>query len=298
MSMSGLKPGSIKGKNGRPSIWRVPNFLLEPRGDYFHEPDELIGRLSKLRSVAGGAVVIGMIIYYSGLSHTGYTRQGGVLGGANITSNTPEGGWLVGLVVTISAAIFVIPVVALILVLAADRGYRRTTAYQLRWIVISASGFAGLSAVILGIAAGVNYLEKSLTQHRSLGLGVVVSLVALPVAVILLVWFFKGLYLIATGLFRADDAHPLLAPVSGIPIVWIAAFVMYFQGGTGGLTGVPETLGKIVAFGGAISVTIINTMTLMRLKKQPHWAFRRGPIQPTPINPAPNAQNMNQGDCS
>jgi len=66
------------------------------------------------------------------------------------------------------------------------------------------------------------------------------------------VWFFKGLYLIATGLFRADDAHP----------------------------------GQIVAFGGAVSVTIINTMTLIRLKKQPRWAFRRGPIQPAPISPA------------
>lgn len=285
--MSGLKPGSINTKNGRLSIWRVPNYLFEPRGDYFHESDEFIDRLAKLRSIAGGAIVIGMIIYYSGLSHTGYTRKGGLLGGANITTNTPEGGWLAGIIVTISAAILVIPVVALILVLAAERGYRRVTVYQLRWIIIAASGFAGLSAVILGVAAGVNYLEKSLTQHLNPVVGAVASLLAIPVAIILLVWFFKSLYLIATGLFRADDAHPLLAPVSGIPIVWIIAFIMYFEGGTGGLTGVPETLGKIVAFGGAVSVTIINTMTLIRLKKHPHWAFRRGPVQPAPISPTP-----------
>jgi hypothetical protein len=278
--MSGLKPGSINGRNGRPSIWRVPNFFLEPRGDYFHEPDEFIGRLGKLRSIAGCAVVVGVIVYYSGLSHSGYTRKGGMLGGADITANTPEGAWFAGFLVTISAAILVIPVVAFILVLAAEPGYRRVTVYQLRWILIAAGGFAGLSAATFGVATGVNYLEKSLTQHLSPVVGVVTSLLAIPVAIILLVWFFKSIYLIATGLFRADDAHPLLAPVSGIPIVWIAAFIMYFEGGTGGLAEVPETLGRIVTFGGAASVTIISAMTLMRLKKHPHWAFRRGPLQP------------------
>jgi hypothetical protein len=290
--MGGLKPGSIKAKNGRLSIWRVPNFLLEPRGDYFHESDEFIDRLARLRSIAGGAVVIGMIIYYSGLSHTGYTRKGGLLGGANITTNTPEGGWLAGLIVTISAAILVIPIVALILVLAAERGYRRATVYQLRWIIISAGGFAGLTLVTLGVAAGINYLEKSSMHHLSPVVGIAATIMAIPVAIILLVWFFKSLYLIATGLFRADDAHPLLAPVAGIPIVWIIAFITYFEGGSGGLTGVPETLGKIVAFGGAVSVTIINTMTLIRLKKDPCWAFRRGPVQPAPISPTPGASEM------
>jgi hypothetical protein len=277
--MSGLRPGSIKSNNGRFSIWRVPNFLLEPRGDYFHEPDEFINRLGKLRSIAGGAVVTGMIIYYSGLSHTGYTRKGGLLGGANITTSTPEGSWLAALLVTISAAILVIPVVALSLVLAAETGYRRATAYQLRWVVVAAGGFAGLTAVSLGVAKGVNLLEQSLRGDVHPVVAVLASLLAIPGAIILLVWFFKGLYLIATGLFRADDAHPLLAPVAGICIVWIAAFIMYFEGGTGGLAGVPETLGKIVAFGGAVSVTIINTMTLLRLKKDPHWAFRRGPVR-------------------
>ena len=136
--MSGLEPGSINGKNGRFSIWRIPNFLLEPRGDYFHEPDDRIERLSKYRSLAGGAIVIGMIVYYSGLSHTGYTRTGGALGGADITLNTPEGNWLTGIVVTISAAILVIPVVSLILILTAERPYRRATLYQLRWLAIAA----------------------------------------------------------------------------------------------------------------------------------------------------------------
>jgi hypothetical protein len=276
--MSGLEPGSINGKNGRFSIWRIPNFLLEPRGDYFHERDESIGRLHKYRSLGGGAIVIGMIIYYSGLSHTGYTRAGGALGGADITLSTPEGKWLTGIIVTISAAILVIPVVSLILVLAAERGYRRATFYQLRWLVIAAGSFAGLCAVILGLAAALGYLEKSQTRHL---VGAVISLLSLPIAIILLAWFFKGLYLIATGLFRADDAHPLLAPVSGIPVVWIAALIMYVEGGTGGLTGVPETLGKIVTFGGAVTVTIINVMTLARLKKHEHWAYRRGPTRLT-----------------
>ena len=228
--MSGLKPGSINTKNGRLSIWRVPNYLFEPRGDYFHESDEFIDRLAKLRSIAGGAIVIGMIIYYSGLSHTGYTRKGGLLGGANITTNTPEGGWLAGIIVTISAAILVIPVVALILVLAAERGYRRVTVYQLRWIIIAASGFAGLSAVILGVAAGVNYLEKSLTQHLNPVVGAVASLLARPLR------HPPGLVLQEPLPDRYRPVprrrcHPLLAPVSGIPIVWIIAFISISRAG-------------------------------------------------------------------
>ena len=126
--------------------WRIPNFLLEPRGTYFHEPDERIERLSKYRSLVGGAIVIGMIVYYSGLSHTGYTRTGGALGGADITLNTPEGNWLTGIVVTISAVILVIPVVSLILVLTAEHAYRRATLYQLRWLAVAAGSFAGLCA--------------------------------------------------------------------------------------------------------------------------------------------------------
>lgn len=276
--MSGARPGGISGKKGGVSIWRVPNFLLEPRGDYFHEPDEFIDRLNKFRSVAGGIIVLGMIVYYSGLSHTGYTKKGGVLGGADITDNTPEGTWLLGIIVTISVAILVIPIVSLVLVLIAERGHRLATLYQLRFIVITAGAFAGLCAVAVPIAGGASYLGKSLTKHMNPLIGAICSLFVSVVGIILLVWIFKGLYLIATGLFRADDAHPLLAPIASIPVVWVASMMMYIDGGGGGLTGVPETLGKIVAFGGAVSVTIISVITLRRLKKHPHWAFRRGPV--------------------
>lgn len=277
-NMSGAEPGSIRGRKGGVSVWRVPNFLLEPRGDFFHEHDELIERLNKWRSVAGGSIVIGMIIYYAGLAHTGYTRKGGVLGGANMTTNTPEGSWIGGLIVTFSVAIFVVPIVSLVLVLTAERGHRLATLYQLRWIAIASVSYAGLCAVSFGIAEGVADLQKSSTKHLDPVLDIVLTLLGSAVGIILLVWFCKGFYLLVTGLFRADDAHPLLAPIAAIPIVWIASLVMYFEGGTGGLSGVPETLGKIVAFGGAVSVTIISVFTLRRLKNHPGWAFRRGPL--------------------
>jgi hypothetical protein len=51
--MGDASPGSILGKSGRLSIWRIPNVLLEPRGDFFGEPDEFIDRLNKIRSVVG-----------------------------------------------------------------------------------------------------------------------------------------------------------------------------------------------------------------------------------------------------
>ena len=267
------------GRKGTTSIWRVPNFALEPRGDYFHEPDELIDRLNKLRSVAGGIIVLGMIVCYSGLSHTGYTKKGGLLGGADITLGTPEGSWLVQIIATISVAILVIPLVSLILIFSAERGYRRLTFYQLRWIVMTAAVYAAFCAAIFPLVKGISYLQQSLMRHHNLIIEVAVFLVSAAVGTILLAWFFKGMYLIATGLFRADDAHPLLAPIAAIPIAWIVSLFLYLNGGTGGLTGVPETLGKSVAFGGAASVTVISVLTLRRLKKHPHWAFRRGPAR-------------------
>jgi len=131
IGMEDVNPGSIRSKNGRVSIWRVPNFLLEPRGNFFGEPDELIGRLNKVRSVAGAVIVIGMIVVYAGIAHLGYT---GGKGGALFvgTQNTPEGHWLLGLIVSMAIALLVVPLTSLALVLYTKSSARKATLYQLR----------------------------------------------------------------------------------------------------------------------------------------------------------------------
>ena len=97
-------------------------------------------------------------------------------------------------------------------------------------------------------------------------------------------WGVRSLHLIADDLFRADDAHPLLGPVSAIPIAWATAIITYLARGDGGLTGVPDVVADLAAFGGAATITGLSILTILRLRRNPHWPFRRGPV-PLPVPP-------------
>jgi hypothetical protein len=109
------------------------------------------------------------------------------------------------------------------------------------------------------------------------------GLIALVILVLCVTWGVRSLHLIAGGLFRADDAHPLLGPVSAIPIAWATATIMYLARGDGGLTGVPDVVADLAAFGGAATITGLSVFTILRLRNL-HWPFRRGPV-PLPVPP-------------
>jgi hypothetical protein len=66
--------GSIKKKNGKFSLWRVPNFLMEARGYYFGERDSRFDFLAKARAFFG--VVILVVVAYA---YPGYTGPAGEL---------------------------------------------------------------------------------------------------------------------------------------------------------------------------------------------------------------------------
>jgi hypothetical protein len=53
-----------------------------------------------------------------------------------------------------------------------------------------------------------------LTRHAHALAAVAAFIVVDAIGVVLIVWLVKALYLAGTGLFRADDGHPLLAPAS------------------------------------------------------------------------------------
>jgi Histidine kinase len=276
-----MNPGSIRGKNGSVSIWRIPNFLLEPRGGFFGEPDEFIGRLNKLRSVTGAVIVIGMTVVYSGLAHLGYTggRGGALFAG---TQNTPEGHWFLGLTVSVAIALLVVPLTSLALVLYTKPSARKATLYQLRWPFISVAAFSGLLAVMVLIAGAASLL----TRHAHAGAAVVGFIVTDAIGIILAVWLIKALYLAGTGMFRADDGHPLLAPASTVLAVWPIAILMNSSAaGTGGLSGVPAHVAFVTGYGGAVTITVLSVMTVYRLRKQPAWPFRNGPRPPQPKIP-------------
>jgi hypothetical protein len=276
ISMGDASSGSIRGKSGMVSIWRIPNVLLEPRGNLFGEPDELIDRLNKIRSIAGTVIVIGMIVTYAGLAHLGYTggKHGALFVG---TANTPEGHWLLGLIVSVVVALLVVTLTSLALVLYTKPGARKATVYQLRWPFVSVAAFCGLLAVMAAVARAASLL----TRHAHAWAAVAAFIVVDAIGVVLIVWFIKALYLAGTGLFRADDGHPLLAPVSTILAVWPIAFLMNSStAGTGGLSGVPADVAFITGYGGAATITILSLMTLARLRKKPGWPFCNGPRAP------------------
>jgi hypothetical protein len=269
-----------RGKSGRFSLLRIPNLLLEPRGSYLGERVEAIDRLNKLRSIAGTVILIGMIIYYSGLNHlTTTTVDGHGAAVHTVTAESPEGHWIVGVIVSVTVALFLLPVASLALVLVAKRGFRRATLYQLRWPVLSIAAFLGLFAAMTPILAAVRYLTSATTRHLNVAAKAAGAVVSVCVALVLLVWLVKALYFAATGLFRADDGHPLLAPVVA-PLVAVSSALLMATNGGDGLTGVPATIGVITEFGGPLRITALSVATWLVLRKRyrDDFPFRRGPI--------------------
>lgn len=287
--MNKPKPGSIRGRSGSVSIWRVPNYLLEARGYFLPHRDRKIERLTKIRALGAGVIVIGMVIHYGGLAHTGFTRANNATTATTLYDvNTPEGAWLVGIIITIMAAVAVVPVVGIVLALTAERGYRRVTFWQMRWVVISFFSFFGLFAAIGFILKETYNLLAPRQNSGNLLVLIGLALVALVALVFCVIWGVRSMHLIADGMFRADDAHPLLGPVSAIPVVWATCIIMYLAHGDGGLTGVPDVLANVVASGGAATLTGLSVYAIVRLRHDPHWPFRRGPVQrPAPPPQAP-----------
>jgi hypothetical protein len=285
--VASTRPGSLRGKSGHVSLLRVPNFLLEPRGSYLGERVEWVDRLNKLRSIAGTVILIGMIVYYSGLSHlTTPTVDGHGARVNTVTATSPEGHWIVGVVVSVTVALFLLPVVSLALVLWTKSGFRRATLLQLRWPVVSIAAFIGLFAAMTPMLGAAQYLTSTATKHLNIVAKAAGGVISFCVALVLLVWLVKALYLAATGLFRADDGHPLLAPIVA-PLVAISSAAL-MASTNDGLTGVPAAVGTITEFGGPVSILVLSIATALILRKRygPDFPFRRGPIRRAPVAPA------------
>jgi hypothetical protein len=112
--------------------------------------------------------------------------------------------------------------------------------------------------------------------------GLVATLFTTAVGFIILAWLIKALYLAATGLFRADDGHPLLGPIVALSGAWPSAIIMNSSpAGTGGLTGVPARVALVTGYGGAVTITALSLVTLFHLKRkyESDWPFRNGPIR-------------------
>ncbi|WP_426513002.1 hypothetical protein ACPPVO_21545 [Dactylosporangium sp. McL0621] len=286
-----MRPGSIRGKGGSFSIFRIPNFLFEPRGSFLGERVGAIDVLNRIRSVIGTLIVAGMIVYYDGLSHLGTpTTDATGQRTYNLQLDNPEARWFVGVIVTIVVTAFLIPLVSLGLVAWARSGARKATLYQLRWPVITAGAFFGLLAALPPTLAGVSALAAQVSK-LSVVAKIGAYLFTLAVAVIVLVWLVKTLYLCATGLFRADDGHPLLA-VFAAPVIAASASAIMGAQGDDGLQGVSEVVKTVTEWGGTASILALSVVSWFILRaKYPHdFPFRNGPLRRTAEAPAPQLQ--------
>jgi hypothetical protein len=143
---------------------------------------------------------------------------------------------VLGLIVSAAIALLMLPLTSLALVLYTKTSARKATLYQLRWPFISVAAFAGLLAVMAPIAG----LASLLTKHAHSRAAVLALIATDAIGTVPVVWLVKALYLAGTGMFRADDGHPLLAPVSTVFAVWPIPILMNSSAaGTGGLSQVP-----------------------------------------------------------
>lgn len=257
------------------SIWKVPNYVLEPRGSFLGEGVDAVDRLAKIRSVAGTAIVIGAGVYYSGLSHltSVSTSKGGVktinLGGGS------AGGWSVGVIASVVVAMLSLPMVSLYLVWRANPGARKATLLQLRWPFIAIAGFWGILAVGAPFIAIATYATNA-ARHMSFGVKAAAYLFSFFVAIVLLVWIVKSIYLAATGMFRAEDGHPLL-PVIAAPIIAAVAAGMMLSSG---YSSPPGIIGLVLTWGGTVTILFLSLVSTRILRKRfpGDYPFRNGPI--------------------
>jgi len=193
------------------SIWRVPNYFIEPRGAFLGEKVEAVERLNKFRSWAAIAIIAGATVYYAGLSHLGTITKGrNGVDNINIGAHNPEGNWFVGLLISVVTAMFVLPLVSLYLVYRTKPGSRRAALAQLRWPLVAVAAWFGILALASPFIALGDYLEKS-SRHLNFDFKAVAWVLVVFILVLELTWIVKAIYLAATGLFRRSG-RPSTAP--------------------------------------------------------------------------------------
>jgi hypothetical protein len=277
------------------SIWRVPNYFIEPSGAFLGEQVAAIDRLNKLRSWAGIAIIVGTAVYYAGFSHLG-TVTTGKDGVKNISvgNNSPEGNWFLGLVISVVVAMFILPLVSVCLVWWTKPGARRAALVQLRWPYIAVAAWFGIFAIASPFIALGTYLQNS-ARHMSFDIKALAWVLVVFVLILEFTWIVKALYLAATGVFRAEDGHPLL-PLIVAPVVAAMTSLMMNTVGGNGLVGVPGLVGDALAWGGTITIAIVSFRSAQILKRRypADFPFRNGPLRtvvaPEPADAGPRAR--------
>jgi outer membrane protein assembly factor BamB len=267
------------------ALWRVPNRMLEARGDFLNDKgDGFIKKLAWARSAAGLVILAGVALTYPGFTKSSPeldTVTGHDSPDVAAVSKLADS-WLYSILYGLAISLLCILAFAVLVVITARSRKRLLMLRRMCRPLIAAALFAGLIAIIVGTADLISWMLGPHDPQNAAGIsgaetviGVVLALVLLPV---LAVWYVKAIYLAAVDVFRADDAHPLLAPFATTIVAWSLAGCALIAGGP---TGVSYRLALLVVLTGPLSVSIINGVACGRLWLKYHdLLFRDGPLLP------------------
>lgn len=233
------------------SAWMCAKSIYAPRHVYLFEEDELVTWLYRIRGIAGAII----IAYAAGVSVAARTF-------------IENADWTVGF-----CLLSILPA-GIAVVLFAKPGFRRNALAQLRHPFIAGGSYLGIILVLL--------------QFRWLstifGENILVGLIGGIIVLVLLIWFMVfftcSAVLMATGMFRLGDAHPLLPPVIGSINAWAMTGKVLFTQGLGG--GGPVIANLAFLLGGPASITVLSVVECVRLHNAyPNdFPFRTGPPHP------------------
>ena len=274
-------------------LWRLPNYALEARGDFFYERggDLFTKSLSRVRAVCGAVILV-----FIALTHPGFTKLSPKL--VPTSGNTPGGAgdvsklgydWLTSILYGIGISLPCIVAFAVVIVILTRSGKRPLMLRRMCRPLIAFALFVVILAAVVGTVDLLTWVATRLDGQtsdpsRSLGaLGITaetIILIALFVTIVptLVVLYVKTIYLAAVDVFRADDAHPLLAPFATTAVAWsLASFALI----AGGPTRASHGLGLLIVLAGPLTVSSINALECCRLWLKYHdLLFRDGPLMP------------------
>jgi hypothetical protein len=261
----------FRSKKGRLSYWRIANGLFEPRGLYLGRRLKIIDRLNTARSVIGALMLLGIAISYQHNLVTVVTIQTPD-GPRQVIESGPgdqPGIWLGNIVTSMVVGVGIAAAVGVLVVAFSRRGRRASAALQLCWPLGTVVLFAGFLGLFAYAAGKLDPMLNHMSGLPKFAFAVGVLILVVPI--------FKSLYLVATGLFRADDGHPLLAPIA-VPVA--AWYLWWHPIMPDNSEGIPHTISVISAIAGPATLTALSAYTILRLQHDfpNEFPFRDGPV--------------------
>ena len=261
-----VKHGSIKNKNGEYVwwyvLWRLPNFFFEARGNYLDgERDETMLHWAQARAVLG----VGALVYIA-YAYPGYLRgvqeivatRGRLWPGVG-TILKFSSTWETTIVYSLFlSAVWIILFALLILPITTPRALPRQL-LNLGWSVLTILLFSGAFFLVAKLSNWVNNV-----YYGSSSPGFAESAAFTVGGIVVYTVFLKSVYLIATDVFRGDDAHPLLAPFVTTGVSWTLAYLAFSSAAP---SEVPADVRVLATLAGPLSVTGINLWACHRIRR-------------------------------